>query len=98
MKFFNSLSFLRHFFFIFRTLFQGRKYRRISLTSKDDPSLLKLRQLCEEGRSKMIENLADVDDTLADKVLADDGEGYDGISPEMLEKVNIDQTTTSTNA
>ena len=76
------------YFYSFETNFQGRKYRRISLnTDSDAKGLAELRDLCDEGREKMIENLADVDENLADKVLAEEGEGYPGISPEMIQKV-----------
>ena len=53
-------------------------------TDSDDAKVLaELRDLCDEGREKMIENLADVDENLADKVLAEEGEGYASISSEM---------------
>ena len=55
--------------------------------SDDAKGLAELRDLCDEGREKMIENLADVDENLADKVLAEEGEGYASISSEMIQKV-----------
>lgn len=37
----------------------------------------------------MIESLADVDENLADAVLAEENEEYGGISPDLIEKVGL---------
>lgn len=46
-----------------------------------------LRGLCSKGRAKLIESLADVDENFADVVLAEESDEYDGISPDIIQKV-----------
>ncbi len=74
---------------IYFYLLQGRKYRRISLKSKsENQELEKLRHICSEGRSKLIETLSDFDDSMADQVLADETGGiYDDVTPECIDQV-----------